>query len=741
MTNFIASDAEDKKLLGGMWGPNFLNDGVVRKNLLQTGLSEGLVASYAADVNQDLQQRLEKEKRYQLYAHPQAKFLNVENAWNYFAPEMREYLDILQSGSNPVDPEVFRAREQLFLAEKNFPPSLLRQVLRYQEKQYDWLQPDPNLDRTDLSLFGYHTLEDWFGGRFLRLASQFIINAAKVAEQKGYQVSKDEALADLLRNAEISFQENRNNPNLGVATAQEYYREQLHRLGVDQTQAVKIWRQVLLFRRLFQDVGNSMFVDPLGFQQYNNYAQEFLEGEVYHLPQTLRFGTYRNWQKFEVYRDAVAAAQDKNLLAVPTSFYSVADLEKTTPELVQKRYLVDFSEVDKKKLQARVSVKETWNWEVDENHWKLLKKEFPDLGIVKAETRQERFAALDSLDSATRSKIDSYARAAIVDAHPEWLQKALDEAPVKRMNLAVRLKGGALPLIGFDNRIELIELLDQSPLISDSALSEGSKKSMKALESLTANQNNYYRIRVIDRAPDKEVVNFAEASSDGTLDSLLTRKLEAHYLKIRDKSPEKFQKTDKTWKPLAEVQTIVADDLFAPLIQAVGADYSKANPTHSSLKVDGDFAAKHRFYSYLNSAKKEIQENPGSAAKWLQEAGSSENSDKLAVRPQLKEQWKLEKTAYKGDRTNFPDLSLGKEEVFALEPGEWSRVFTSSDGDVAFFALKQKGGAPDGAALDLQIKEAQRLLSDEVQQLLLNVVLEEIKAKKAISFDYLGVQE
>ena len=78
--------------------------------------------------------------------------------------------------------------------------------MRYQEKQYNWLTPNPNLNQTDLSLFGYHTAEDWFGTHFTRLLSEFIINAAILAETQGYEVSKAEALADLVRNTANELQ-------------------------------------------------------------------------------------------------------------------------------------------------------------------------------------------------------------------------------------------------------------------------------------------------------------------------------------------------------------------------------------------------------------------------------------------------------------------------------------------------------------------------------------------------------
>ena len=194
------------------------------------------------------------------------------------------------------------------MQEKQFPAPLLKQVLRYQEQQYPWLPVDENLDYTDLSLYGYHTLEDWFGPRFVRLVAQFIMNSARVAEQKGYKVTKEEALADLLQHAATSYQQNQSNPNLGVANLQQYFDEQLRRLGMDQSKAMKLWREVLLFRRLFGDVGNAVVVDPFSIEKIQGYAKESVQGQLFELPEDLRFSNYRDMQKLEVYLNAVAKA-------------------------------------------------------------------------------------------------------------------------------------------------------------------------------------------------------------------------------------------------------------------------------------------------------------------------------------------------------------------------------------------------------------------------------------------------
>ena len=161
MAQFLATDNEDKMTFGGAWGPNFLNDGVIRKDFLETGLGEELALAYAQDLQPDIEKRLTKEKKYVLYTHPLAPYLSVSNAWNHFAPEMNANFDALRAAENGMDPRAFKSRVNLYLGEKKIPAPTLRYVLRYQEKQYNWLQPDDKLNQTDLSLFGYHTVEDW----------------------------------------------------------------------------------------------------------------------------------------------------------------------------------------------------------------------------------------------------------------------------------------------------------------------------------------------------------------------------------------------------------------------------------------------------------------------------------------------------------------------------------------------------------------------------------------------------
>ncbi|WP_044881252.1 hypothetical protein [Neochlamydia sp. EPS4] len=733
LSNFISTDRQDKLLLGGVWGPNFLNDGVIYKDFLESGMGLVLASHYSAELAKDLRARSEKEKRSSLYSHPQAGFINVESAWSYFAPQMKANYNLLQATTNPVEMEALQARISLFLQEKQFPAPLLRQVLRYQERQYSWLPSDDNLDYQDLSLFGYHTAEDWFGPRFVRLIAQFIINSAKIAEQKGYRVSKEEALAELMQHAAKSYQENINNPNLGVANLQQYFDEQLRRMGMDQNKAIKVWRDVLLFRRLFHDIGNALVVDPFSITKLQGYTKEGVVGQIFQLPESLRMDSYRKMQKLEIYLNAVSQRPEdtKHLLVLPTKFLTREAIAKKFPELLHKRYILEVAQVNKRDLQAKVSIKDTWNWEVEEHNWEILKKKFPELGIRKGSTREERFLALDDLDDKTRGLVDAFARAAIVDLHPEWIKQALEKAAAKKSEVSIGTKGGKVAFAVGEKRPELIQLLEQASLQGEAINSAAEKLTQYSPDNLT-----YYRIRVIDRASEHEIMTFAEAEEQDVLEPLLQKELEAYYVKIREKEPSQYKKTDGSWKPLADVQDLVADQYFAKIRKAIEADYREATAPQPAPPIFlGDYLASLRLYAYMREVRRSLEKDPSNAQNWIDTAQEG-SEEKLAKRQPLENQWKLIQTAYRGLRSDL-NSDLNAHEIFAMQVGAWSQVNTPGNGDINFFHL-EKREASTSAVAGPKVHQLYNVLSAEGQRIYMQKLLQMLKEKKALSLDYMN---
>lgn len=726
---FIGTDSEDKLLFGGIPGPNFLNDGVLKKDFFDTGLAEMLAAQYPGEIAQDLQTRHEKEKRYSPYSHPQAQFVSMVTAWNYLAPEIKMHFDSLRNADDASSQEAFKDRVRLYIAEKKLPAPLMRQILNYQQQQYGWLSPDPNLEYTDFSLFGYHTVEDWFGPRFLRLASEFIINASMIAENRGYKVTKDEALADLMHNAEMSFKQLANNPNIAAVNSTEYFNNQLVRMHLDKNNAADIWRKVLLFRRLFQDEGNSVFVDPLMVQKYHDYSMDTAEGELYQLPIEMRLKSFRDLQKFEIYLDSVSKRSDaeKARLALPTAFFSPSEVAKTTPELVQKRYLIELGMYNKKTLESKVGLKETWNWEVEDQNWSALQKQFSDLGAKKASTREERFAVLDGLDDKTRSLIDQAARKAIVNSHPEWLEHALENSEQKRITLGLHLKGGWQPIAGLKNNEELMRLLDKAPLSGQDP----------ALVKYSVDGESFYRIKVIDRTPSLEVLSYQDAMNDDTLDRLLDAKLETYYNQTRESRGKDFRLDDNSWKSFSDVKSQIAELYFEKTLKAIYDQYAAGiAPAKAPKELIADISASLRFYPYMNEILSKAKKDPGVLTSFTANPQTEPEAGKLPEHKALSDQWKLIKTTYKTERGK-ERAEVDLAEVFSQKPNTWSAIQTPANGDIHLFYLTKRGNDSTPQAIAARVSSLHQLIADEAQRQLMKHVLSEIKEKRAISLDYL----
>lgn len=710
MTRFISTDAYDKLIFGGIWGPNFLNDGVIRKDFLENHLAATIASPFFDSLRSELEPRLDRERRYVPYTHPQMPFLSAEAVWGYFVPSLKESLAVIKKSDGRLDDRTFNAQVNLFLQERLFPSQYLKEVLRQQQKQLSWIEPDPALAQKDLSLFGYHTLQDWFGLKFIELAGQVIMNGAAIAESRGYTVSKEEALADLLLQSEKSFKEQQKiqNPNLGVKNSQEYFTQQLRFLGMDQAAAVNCWRQVLLFRRLMSSVGDAVFIDPLMYNNFVGYAGEKAKVGIYQLPPALHMSHPKSLEHFQTYLNAVAIGDERQLsVELPSQYKPIAEIKKHAPELLQKRYVLEVAETHVNEIGLRVPLRETRSWELD--HWDGLVDHFPELGTRPVSTHQERFAVLEGLELSTRKKIDEYARMLIVKEHPEWIQEALSHAPAVKKQLGIHLGQTALPLRGVHDVEAFQRLLDQ----------EDTEK----LLNWSGDQQTYYKIRVLERSPNWEILTFDEAEKNKLLEPLLNKTLEKEYSKIREANKESFMTDEGSWKSFTAVKDLVTDLYFQPLyqlIQKTAADYGiEFESGKQSLK---EFCDSYRFIAYMKDQQKEIQNNPV-------EDFNSEEENGLSIE-NVADQWKLQRGVKELTRDS---KELDSRKVFEMAEGQWSSVETSADGNLFFFQLISKTQSPE--FLRGQMQEGQRILGNEAKKIFMAKIMKEILEKKAVNID------
>ncbi len=455
---------------------------------------------------------------------------------------------------------------------------------------------------------------------------------------------------------------------------------------------------------------------------------------MYRLPDALRLNNYKALQKLDVYLKAVANQSNKDPLTLPEKFLTVKKVSESFPELVQKRYALEVAQVDLKILQSKIAIKDLWAWETEDNNWDALRTKFPALGVKSGATLEERYDALEDLDPNTRTRVDAFAKKAIVNGHPEWIEQALSDAQPKKMIVGIRIEGKKAPFDGLDTRAKreaFIELLDNAPI-------RKKPEADSPLFSYTADQQVYYRISVLDRLEEPEIVAFAEANNDDTLDLLLDRTLEKYYAANREKNPTAYQQENKEWKPFKTVREQVADEYFSKLwqkIEPIKNELAQNDPIFQSMGKDQ--LAALRFYPYLKQIKKEIEDDSEKSNQYLMAALDEAQLDQLPKQVALKDQWRVKKETITFSRQD-PASAIDVDEALALNTQNWSTLKVPFNGDLVFFQVIDKGMKEDGgSALVTQTREAQSILSAAAQRVLMQKVLEDLKAKQAISLAYL----
>lgn len=563
MVYFLSRESTSEEKGGYPYG-NFLNDGVVSKDFLETGMAYALLAYDPKPYAEELGKKLLREKNYKPYVHPYAPSISAESIWTLFAPEIKEHLAKLKCGNFAVEKESFQSRVALYLAERRFPPQILAQVLRYRENELGKGERDYRLYREELALFGYRDLNEWFGKSFLEQIAKVVLNCSALAKERGYTVTRDEVLADLLYRSEKSFQTVKENLPRSIENGYGFFQYGLRQMQLDEEAVVAIWQEVLLFRRLFQDVGAAALVDTLPLRNYFSYANTYATIELFELPREYKFQNAQDLMRFERYLQAVFL-QRENLLDLPNAYAPIEEIEKRAPELVGQNYTLQFAKTTTEEVAANITIKETWDWQLQKGNWELLKERFPQLATETGATREERFAKLEKLESKARLLVDNYAREKILSAHPEWIKESLTAKKPEEKTFFFRMKQEKSPLEGITDLAALREKL----------------ASEDTLLLYSQDEKTYYTIHVKERAKEKRILSYADALREGVIgdvydcgDLIDALYEDAKEVKLITEEIAKEERTDRLapfrfayylrnhhdeeslWKPLKKTETI-----------------------------------------------------------------------------------------------------------------------------------------------------------------------------------------
>ncbi|MEM7174879.1 MAG: hypothetical protein AAF443_02980 [Chlamydiota bacterium] len=727
LVRLIATDQADQQLLDKGIVPNLLNDGVIRQDFLVGKLGEILARAYFDVLKPELRERVTKHRRYQPYVHPYVPSISVENLWQQFASKDWEKIKaFLAEADSEVTAETFTRLVDFYQLEKVFPPRAVRQYLYVQQQNYQGVPKDPALATSSLGLFHCNSLEDWFGARFVRLVAQFIHNASLIAEERGYRISETEVRLDLGRHAYQALKQQGKKEKESQEISTLYY-NQLLRLGLNEKEAIRGWRKVMLFRRLFADYGNAVIADPLPYEVFYPFASEMVTFDLYRLPQALELHSFRDVLKLNFYLDAVTSlAKDKFFL--PTEFLSVDRVEAQFPELIEQRAWVETAEVSIDAIAASVSLKEMWDWQLQDDHYAQLEREFPSLAFKKERSADAYFEMLEKLEADERHKVDGFSRRAIVRAHPEWIEQALDQKTLieKEIKFSPNGEGGS-PIEQTECGSDWVKLLQTAALKGILETDEAALKAREALSCFTPDEMTYYRFIVVERDLTKQVRAFSMANEAGILDRLLDQQLESQYSLLRAQDPKQFQTEEKEWKVFDTVKNEVGELFYTKRLRAIKRQCEKRGVAISKEKCDRRYLYAC-FIEHLHEHLAACRKEAAMAAQSESAVAPTNLGTHLKKRKPLATQWDLrkeEQTVKKCDH----GLWLTAD-AFSWDEASWSPVLGGKDRTPYFFFLRKKS-LPTGP-FRKEIKQGQKILADEAKQLLMLEVIDTLKKKGGI---------
>jgi hypothetical protein len=723
MTQFLSASIENIHD-GGKKFVNLLNDGVVEKDVLATPLAKHLINQYSDQCQNELMQRCQRAAAYKPYVHPRAPHISVEEVYATFDPSLKDALMRMQKNFCTNSQDAFQILSEVYLKQKRIPSEMIKRIITFQESQATISDKDLSIENIDFSLFGYHNLTDWFGERFLQLTGQFILQAASYARTQGLEVTKAQARKSLVENLAKSIKLI-SNESISKDDLTNLFHQQLNVLGVDEALCLDIWCDILLFRQLFAHADSYASFDEGLISHQKEMAKKVSFIDMYELPSTLKPSDFSALMKLQVYIESISHLKNRSdLLEIPRQMLSTAEVEKKVPELVQKGYVVEYSEATKADVLSQIALKDIVQWQMNDANWTLIKQQIPCLAKEKPASSEEKYLLMESLSSKDKQKLDLMAQNAILDLRPDLIKQALQNAQKKTKELKISLKGSSLPF-KIENHQLLMQFLDKAPTASEKNLSAEMIAAKQKLLSYTEDGVSYYSIHLISRDDAKRILTFSQASSSGVLDQLLTKRLEELYPDARRREPLLYQYADGSLKPLSEVKEHVGRFAFADLLKAIEGEYTQhfgIRPSPQQLQT-ASFYTSYRMLKYVKMAKQDLEINPDDP-RWVLQV-----HDKMYQR-EIERQWLLKKVSKEVSLTDTSIFISNK--VLDVKAGDFSSIVTTKAGVLSFFKMIKKELRDD-----LSIEEKNRiddLVHSEAKNALMKDLILQMKNKSSVYF-------
>lgn len=503
---------------------SLINLGFLSEYIFETGLAEQILTLDPQSI-QELELKWAKEAKWSGYQHPKLGYLNFSSLLSQINPSCQRALKQYQSKK----PESI-AKEKIALWREihKTPFQAIRSLVRYQESG-SGLAQDTSLSPKNIQPFGYQSLDEWFGPRFIALCVQVIELGARKAENLGYNVSWSMAqkfLEARLQELFTAFQAHDKNINYA-----SFERQLFQNIGFEKSDLISLWQDLLLFERLAHHEGSRVFIDPLICQAMAKFASEEVKTVCYEMADVYRISNLKDMASIQLYWHLVSGLKLDDT-SIPQKTLSVNEISRVAPELISKSAKLAVRTLTLDEIRQAMGLKQLLLLQAREDMWPKVLELSSDLkavakGVVKP-TMEQKLDWLSNLKAKDREILDRTAIALLAEKEPEPLRELLSAQEVKEEVLKFPLASVRQPLKGIANAREMFEALGRQTL----------------LIPYTQDRIHYYSLELRSE-PTDEIISYGVAKNGGILEALLTRRLQSHYESMKATSPAVLTKDGK----------------------------------------------------------------------------------------------------------------------------------------------------------------------------------------------------
>lgn len=489
--------------------------------LVSSSLGKALAKKHFDLLKGDFSAKLEKNKRYKLYRHPSGK-LNLEDKLEAFSPEIYEGYRKLIEKKSEVTPELLCVALDLANAQRAFTPKDMKTIVRVFMREPS-VGHDQAVERKNFALFQAQNNEDLFGGAFMELFAQVMIEGGAFAKEQGFGVSYEEAEGIIMRRArdliETKFSNIEAKDEL-VKLVDRYERE----LGLQRKDLVKAAQSVLSFQRLIKNVDNALLVDKMGLSKMFEDKVETLVVDVVKESSARDVSTVDDALELDLYLASVG--DQETFLAVPEKAYCEQDLQEKAPMLFSENTVVKYAAVSKSELSKSVPIKKVWDFETSDAGWALVSEKF---SLKSDQSSDARFKVLRALPEEKQKAIDSYAKEQLVSMDLSFVSKALEKKDLEKFTIHYNKE---FPIRAFGKGIELAQLMSDLENVKEG----------EGLDFYTQDNEHYFKFVVVKKSEGKTRLSFKAAKESGFLAHMVEQKVKEAFGKeeISKKDKEKF---------------------------------------------------------------------------------------------------------------------------------------------------------------------------------------------------------